>query len=109
MCKVSSVSMESEAGGGLCSAEPALGSSSAGGQGWGWAWTRHSPSPRRPPTPPPQSPTPRLPPRGLGVGGGGWAVGPLGATVPLGPLFANEDGCCPFSPFLTGCSFLQDV
>ena len=85
------VSMESEAGGGRCSAEPALGSSSAGGVDC------HSPSPRRPP--PATHPTPS--PRGLGVGGGGWAVGPLGVTVPLSPLFANEDGCCPFSsPFL---------
>ena len=91
------VSMESEAGGGCCSAEPALESSSAGGVDC------DGPSPRR--TPPHVAPHPAAhptpSPRMLGVGGGGWAVGPLGVTVPLSPLFANEDGCCPFSsPFL---------
>ena len=66
-------------------------------------WTVTVPPHGAPPhtLPPTQLHTPRLPPRVLGVGGGGWAVGPLGVTVPLSPLFANEDGCCPFSsPFL---------
>lgn len=81
MCEVSSVSMESEAGGGRCSAEPALGSSSAGGQGWGWAWTRHSPSPRRPATPcsrPPHA----FPPEGAGSRRGRLGCRPLRCYCP---------------------------
>ena len=44
MCVVSSVSTESEAGGGCCSAEPALWSSSAGGMDSSQSLpTRHTP------------------------------------------------------------------
>ena len=95
MCVVSSVSTESEAGGGVVLLSLPCGPARPG------AWTHHSPSPRG---------TPHAFPEGAGIRRGKLGCPPLRCYCPTVHCLLMKTVVAPSPPlFFTDCSLCQDV